>query len=183
MANKARKLARDPYEEEYGPTQVIYVNEAAYKRLNGDEKYGKWYQVCRYTTSPTPEFCFRTAVPQAALEDGVFHPDRFEPDIVAERCERVSAKEIARQVKKNRPKQRFLAKQTVWLAIHGAGVTSWEEHVVGSVRRGQVWLDNGPGNDPTGPFDAATGKYLGDLAFGFSFELFSEKPKEYKPQD
>ncbi len=74
---------------------------------------------------------------------------------------------------------RFKKGQTVWVALHGVGITSHEEAVIGLVRRGQVWLDDGPGN-PSGPYDVKTGKYLGATVPGFSQELLSEKPKGFK---
>lgn len=180
MAKKKQKqTVKDPLEEAYGSMQVIYISESAYKRLNGEEKCGKWYEVCSYATSPSKAFCFKTTVPKATLEGGEFHPDRYEPDAVVEMCERVSDKEIALEVEKNKPKSRFKKGQTVWLAIYGAGVVSYDEGVVGSVRKGKVWLDNGPGNDPGGPYDAATGEQKG--VFGFVTKLLTEKPAGYDP--
>lgn len=179
---KLEQAEKNPLEEAYGSMQAIYISESAYKRLNGEEKYGKWYEVCSYATSPSKAFCFKTIVPKAALEDGEFHPDRYEPDAVVEMCERVSDKEIALEVEKNKPKPvSFKKGQTVWIAIHGAGVVSYEEGVVGDIRKGKIWLDNGPGNKPGGPYDAITGKCQGD--FGFVMKLHSEKPAGYKPDE
>ena len=169
MARKQTRTAQDPYEEEYGPSQVIYINESAQKRLNGDEGYGKWYQTCRYSTSPTTEFCIKTVVPESSLENGVFHPDRFEPDIVAERCEKVSPKEIARSAKDNRPRPIFKKGDKVAIVVHGAGVTSYEPHIVEGIRRGVVYLEN---NDDF-VFDANTGRRTKceSSPFGFWFQI------------
>ncbi len=169
MAKKQTKGTEDPYEKAYGPTQVIYINEAAQKRLRGDENYGKWYQTCHYSTSPTAEFCIKTVVPESSLENDVFHPDRFEPDIVAERCERVSLKEVARSVKNNRPKSKFTKGDKVAIAVHGAGVVSYEPHIVEQIKRGVVYLK---GNDDF-VFDANTGKRTKcePSPFGFWFQI------------
>ena len=72
---------------------------------------------------------------------------------------------------------KFRKGQKVWQAMHGAGVTSYSQQTIGLVRNGKVWLDNGRGNGPSGPFDAVTGKYLGDTVFRFSKELLPELPK------
>lgn len=172
MARKQGNVAKDPYEEEYGPTQVIYINESAQKRLNGDESYGKWYQTCRYSNSPTAEFCIKTEVPESALEDGVFHPDRFEPDIVAERCEKVSPKKIDHSIKENKSKPKFKKGDKVAIAVHGAGVISYELHIVDAVRRGVVYLAD---NDDF-VFDVNTRRRTKcePGVFGFWFELLPE---------
>lgn len=70
---------------------------------------------------------------------------------------------------------RFKRGQTVWVAVHGVGVTSYEECTVDSVRSGRVRVP-----DLSGPFDAKTGKYFGETFPGFSLELLSEKPKGFK---
>jgi hypothetical protein len=50
--------------------------------------------------------------------------------------------------------------------LRGAGYTTEEPGVIAYVRKGIAYVDNGPGNDPTG-YEATTGKYaLGD-DFGF----------------
>lgn len=105
----AKRKARDIYEEEFGPMQTIYIRESDEKRLKGDERYGRWHLTCKYVPSPSAEFCIRTVVPQSALVKGFFHPERFEPDIVAERCEKVSDKEISEAVK-NDPEQQKIKK-------------------------------------------------------------------------
>lgn len=168
-------------EEEYGPFTMIYINRVTYRRLLGDETCGKWYQESSYRTSPTTEFCIQTRVPEGALTDGLFHPDRFEPDLMAEMCKEVQPKKNGGQ-EEQRKKPRFRAHQTVWVALCGAGVTSYEEHTVLHNRRGEVWLDNGSGNDPTGPFDPETGKYGGSTVFGFSMKLLSKKPDGFDEQ-
>jgi hypothetical protein len=60
--------------------------------------------------------------------------------------------------------------------LHGAGVVTEEERIVLRVDRDGVWLDNGVGNDPSGPF--IDGKRQG--VFGFWEEIIplaaEEKP-------
>lgn len=72
---------------------------------------------------------------------------------------------------------KFKKGQTVWIALSGAGTISYEEREIGTIRKNGVWLDNGIGNDPTGPFNPETGRYLGDTVFGFSMKILTEKPK------
>jgi len=74
-------------------------------------------------------------------------------------------------------KPKFQKGQKVWQVLHGAGVTTYSQKAVGLIQRGQVWLDNGFGNDFSGPFDAYTGKYLGFKISGFSKEIFCKLPK------
>lgn len=95
------------------------------------------------------------------------------------------AKSKKKTKSKAKPKSVFNKGQIVWIALHGAGVTSYEEAKVLSVKDGKVLLDNGPGNTPDGPFDAVTGKDLRDqtYSFGFTTELLSEKPEGYKPDE
>lgn len=51
-----------------------------------------------------------------------------------------------------------------------AGFTTNEEETVLKVTKKGIWLDNGVGNDPSGPFDLKTGKLLGiDPMFGTSY--------------
>lgn len=59
----------------------------------------------------------------------------------------------------------------VAVVLSGAGAETSELGVILDVRDGEVWLDNGPGNDPTGPYDATTGRYLGDTMPGFSSRI------------
>jgi hypothetical protein len=49
----------------------------------------------------------------------------------------------------------FRKGQAVKLEVHAAGLVTTEDAVVLRVDRKGVWLDNGPGNDPSGLFDAA----------------------------
>ena len=74
-------------------------------------------------------------------------------------------------------KPKFLKWQKVWKASHRAGATTYSRQMVEFVQNGKVWLDNGFGNDFSGPFDAATGKYLGFKTFGFSKEILCRLPK------
>ena len=78
------------------------------------------------------------------------------------------------------PRAKFQKGQTVWIELHGAGTVSHQKEQVGEVKDGEVWIDNGPGNDPTGPFDTVTGNYLGDTFPGFSQKIVSERPKRSK---
>jgi len=61
----------------------------------------------------------------------------------------------------------FKKGEQVLLALAGAGYTSFDSFFIGKVNKDGVWLDNGPGNDPTGPFDPKTGEYKGDMMPGF----------------
>lgn len=56
--------------------------------------------------------------------------------------------------------------QVVTVALSGAGVVTREQRTILKVDKHGIWLDNGSGNDPTGPFDLATLRMSG--AFGFS---------------
>lgn len=58
--------------------------------------------------------------------------------------------------------------------LHGAGVVTEEERTVLKVSREGVWLDNGPGNDPSGPF--VKGKKPG--VFGFWEEIITLAAEE-----
>lgn len=61
--------------------------------------------------------------------------------------------------------------------LRGAGTETAEIVTVLRVSKGQVWLDNGAGNDPSGPFDAKTGYQVEQSPFGFSrriIQLVSE---------
>ena len=166
----------DPFEGEYGTLQVIYITKADRERLNGDESYGPWYKVIEYSKSPSKIFCFKTVVGQSALENGRFHPSRFEVDYVAEMCEQVSDKEIALLDKKEKPKPPVVKKgQTVWVSIHGL----YDEDQVVRVSKGKVWLDVAEG-----PFDAITGKDLSDQTYATaSMKVLFEKPKDFKRED
>jgi hypothetical protein len=62
--------------------------------------------------------------------------------------------------------------------LHGAGVVTEEECIVLRVDRDGVWLDNGVGNDPSGPF--IDGKMQG--VFGFWEEIIPLAAKEKKPR-
>lgn len=65
---------------------------------------------------------------------------------------------------------KFRKGMKVSLETHGAGFITTEDATVLHIRKGEVWLDNGPGNDPTGPFDQE-GRYLGYTVAGFTFRL------------
>lgn len=172
-------------DSEGNETQAIYITEADYQRLDGEESGEPWYKHTKYSKVPTERFCFKTMAPKVALSNGVFDPALSNPDEIVEFCERVSVKEIKKTEKetaKLEPKKLVLKRgQTVWIAVHGAGVTSYEDARVESVskKKGVFYLDNGPGNDPTGPFDIKTGKNLYEAFPGFSFNILTEKPADY----
>jgi hypothetical protein len=62
---------------------------------------------------------------------------------------------------------RFKKGQRVKRSLNMVGVTTGEEETVLMVRKGEVWLDNGPGNDPSGPFDDSTG--MGESWLGIDY--------------
>ena len=64
--------------------------------------------------------------------------------------------------------------QEVIVLLHGAGVTTSEAQTILEIKDGEIWLDNGFGNDPTGPFDAKTGKRTGYMMPGFSQRIRME---------
>lgn len=45
----------------------------------------------------------------------------------------------------------------------GPKLTTYEKGVVQSCENGEVLLDNGEGNDPSGPFSESSGNHLGTL--------------------
>jgi hypothetical protein len=159
-----------PPEDNYGPEVTIYIDERAEKRLRGHESYGKWYEKCQYSTSPTKVFCVKTVVPESSLENGIFHPDRFEPDIVAERCEKVEVKE---EVAPKKQVVKFKKGDEVAIAVHGAGVTSYEKRRVEKISEGKVYLKD----DDDYVFDSETGERVdAEPSFcGFSFNLVKKE--------
>lgn len=60
--------------------------------------------------------------------------------------------------------------------LAGYGETTTEQCTVLRTDKKGVWLDNGPGNNPTGPFDATSGKYLGPSVPGFSMSIQAPAP-------
>lgn len=52
---------------------------------------------------------------------------------------------------------KFKKGQKVTKYLAGAGYVTGEDAEVLRVDRRGVWLDNGPGNDPSGPFNPKTG--------------------------
>jgi hypothetical protein len=62
---------------------------------------------------------------------------------------------------------------TVKLILKGFGEETFETKIVCKVsgRKGEFWLDNGVGNDPTGPFSLKTFRYLGNSIPGFSQKI------------
>lgn len=55
---------------------------------------------------------------------------------------------------------KFKAGQKIRLFVDIAGLITEESGVVLNVDEEGVWLDNGKGNDPSGPFDLVTGENL-----------------------
>jgi len=49
------------------------------------------------------------------------------------------------------------AGETITLIYDAFGIKTYAEKNILKVDKKGVWLDNGPGNDPDGPFDPATG--------------------------
>lgn len=70
---------------------------------------------------------------------------------------------------------RFTKGQKVKHCLSGAGFTTDEPGVVLKVTKKGVWLDNGPGNDPSGPFDPVTGK-MEELMPGWLAFIKEESP-------
>ena len=66
---------------------------------------------------------------------------------------------------------RFKKGQKVRLLTHGYGLVSEEEETVLDVTNYAVWLDNGIGNDPTGPFCLESGHYKGATQPGFTMVI------------
>lgn len=52
---------------------------------------------------------------------------------------------------------KFKKDQTVTLYVLIGGIVTKEDAVISRVGKEGVWLDNGPGNDESGPFDKKTG--------------------------
>lgn len=77
--------------------------------------------------------------------------------------------------------RKFKKGDRVAIAVHGAGVTSYEPHIVEKIQRGVVYLE---GNDDF-VFDSKTGwrTRCEPSPFGFSFQLVSKSevpPDEWK---
>lgn len=62
----------------------------------------------------------------------------------------------------------------VWRYLSIAGITTKEEEIVLKVTKKGIYLDNGPGNDPSGPFDIKTG-YHKDIHEMFGSTYIKEK--------
>lgn len=58
----------------------------------------------------------------------------------------------------------------VSIKVVGAGFTTYEEGDILSLNDEGVWLDNGPGNDPSGPYNPKTGNNL-RYEFGLTVSL------------
>lgn len=84
---------------------------------------------------------------------------------------------------------RFEAGQTVTVSLTtpnpfgGPAITSHEKGVVQSCEGGVVLLDNGPGNDPGGPYNESSGQHIGPL-FGCQMSISEYDPDlEYAEDD
>ena len=67
------------------------------------------------------------------------------------------------------------------IVIDGAGVRSVASGKVLKVTKAGVWLDNGEGNDPSGPFDPISGRDLSDI-FIPAWTRFIRPQKKQFPQ-
>jgi hypothetical protein len=55
-------------------------------------------------------------------------------------------------------KTKFKKGQTVTLHVNIGGITTYETATISRIDKEGVWLDNGEGNDESGPFDKYTGE-------------------------
>ncbi|HTK05086.1 MAG TPA: hypothetical protein VL500_05860 [Candidatus Eisenbacteria bacterium] len=78
----------DAESSEYGRMKFIYVAEEAQRQLNG-EGDRKWYAPIASSEEPSAGRPIKVRVPEDAVSNGIFYPDRYEPDLAAESCERV----------------------------------------------------------------------------------------------
>lgn len=62
---------------------------------------------------------------------------------------------------------KFVENQKVNLVLRGGGFATRETYIILEIIDGKVWLDNGFGNDPTGPFNLETGEYEESIVPGF----------------
>lgn len=177
--DKKQSTSKIIIDSEGRETYPIYITENDYLRLDGDGSFGPWDKRTRYSNTPSERYCYQTFAPESALEDGMFNPAYTNPDEIVELCQKVSDKEIKRAQKETayeKPKELVFKKgQTVWIALHGAGVTSYEEVIVESVRKGKVKIK---GSDTI--CDAKTGKNLSDMFPGFSMDLLTQKPEDFE---
>jgi hypothetical protein len=58
----------------------------------------------------------------------------------------------------------------VKLILSIAGIVTEDEGIVLRVDKKGVWLDNGAGNDPDGPYDARTGEWEDNDVIPMSYE-------------
>lgn len=58
----------------------------------------------------------------------------------------------------------------------GPAITTYEPAIVLSNENGEVLIDNGEGNDPSGPFDSKTGNRIESL-IGCKMQLVAYDPK------
>lgn len=55
---------------------------------------------------------------------------------------------------------KFIKGQTVVQKFNYAGLTTEETFSILRIDKKGVWLDNGDGNDPSGPFNPTTGRHV-----------------------
>jgi hypothetical protein len=65
----------------------------------------------------------------------------------------------------------FKKGQKVTTVLTGGGQITRESGVVLRVNKQGVFLDNGPGNDPSGPFDPLTGLYRDQWLPGWCYYI------------
>ena len=189
---KERQEVREVPEEE--KTQQIYITQSDYDRLDGDEG---WDKHIRFSNTPSSRFCIKTRVPVISVSNGIFDPALSEPDMIVERCEEVPASEIKKAEKKAEKKRAeaeaknslVLKKgQTVWYELSVAGYTTYEEALVGTVskKKGIFYLDNGDGNDPSGPYFIKNGRLVDESASNMlrsRVRILPQKPKNFHPEE
>lgn len=180
-----QEIHEDPEEEK---TQQIFITKQDYDRLDGNEDLGKWYEHIRFSDVPSKRFCIKTKVPLVSVEDGVFDPALSEPDIIVERCKEVTPQELKKEEKKKAEKEAkkslvLKRGQIVWYELSIAGITTHEEAKVGTIskKKGVFYLDNGDGNDPSGPYYISDGSLVdheGSDMLGSSVRILDKKPKD-----
>ena len=69
----------------------------------------------------------------------------------------------------------FTKGQIVRLLTNAFGITSEEEERILEVIDYAVWLDNGLGNDPSGPFCVESGHYKGEALPGFTMRITAKR--------
>lgn len=76
----------------------------------------------------------------------------------------------------------FKKGQSVHVELTGGGFTTRETKRVLSVDDTAVYLSNGPGNDPSGPFDPITGRRSEALVGGFTQRIVPKPPRSARAE-